>query len=48
MLADGPKKVPDDAVNIIERFVIFLFDRTSTCTKVDHAKRKLFPRKPSV
>ena len=42
------KEIPDDAVNIIERFVILLFDRTSTCTKVDHAKRKLFPRKPSV
>jgi len=46
MLAYGPKEIPDDAMNIIERFVILLFD--STCTKVDHAKRKLFPRKPSV
>ena len=48
ILADGPKEIPDDAVNIIERFVILLFDRTSTCTKVDHARRKLFPRKHSV
>lgn len=39
MLANGPKEIPDDAVNI-ERFVILLFDRTSTCTK---ARRKLFP-----
>ena len=45
MLADGPKEIPDDAMNIIERFVILLFDRTSTWTKVDHARRKLFPRK---
>lgn len=27
MLANGPKAIPDDA---IERFVILLFDRTST------------------
>ena len=45
MLAYGPKEIPDDAVNIIERFVRLLFDRTSTCTKVDHARRKFFPRK---
>ena len=48
MLAYGPKEIAYDAVNIIERFVILLCDRTSACTKVDHAKRKLFPRKPSV
>ena len=44
MLANGPKEIPDDAMNIIERFVILMFDRTSTCTKVDHARRKLFPQ----
>ena len=37
MLADGPKVIPDDAMNRIERFVILLFDRTRSCTKVDHA-----------
>ena len=45
MPASGTKEIPDDAMNIIERFVILLFDRTSTCSKVDHARRKLFPRK---
>ena len=45
MLADGPKEIPDDAMKITERFVILLFDRTSTCSKVDHARRKHFPRK---
>ena len=45
MLADGPYGIPDDTMNIMDRFVIPLFDRTSTCTKVDHARRKLFPRK---
>ena len=48
MLADGPREIPVDAMNITEKFVILLFDRTSTCTKVDHARRKLFPRKHSV
>ena len=33
-----------DAMNIMNRFVILLFDRTSTCTKVDYARRKLFQR----
>jgi len=45
MLADGPKEILDVAMNIIERFVILLFDRISTCTKVDHARKKLFPQK---
>ena len=48
MFADRPDEIPDDAMNTIERFVILLFDRTSTCTKVDHARRKLFLRKNSV
>jgi len=43
ILADGPKEIHDDAMNIIERFVILLFDRTSTFTKVDDPRRKLFP-----
>ncbi|KAK0151083.1 hypothetical protein N1851_007774 [Merluccius polli] len=29
MLANRPKEIPDDAMNIIERFVIRMFDRTS-------------------
>ncbi|KAK2182932.1 hypothetical protein NP493_332g03016 [Ridgeia piscesae] len=48
MLADRPKEIPDGAMNIIEKFVILLFDRTSTCTKADQARRKFCPRKNSV
>ena len=48
MFTYGPNEITDDAVNIMERFVILLFDRTSTCTKVEHAKRTFFPRKPAV
>ena len=45
MLTNGPKEIPDYVMSIIERFVIPLFDRTSPCTKMDHARRKLFPQK---
>ncbi len=45
MLASRPKVIPDNAMNMIERFVILLFDRTSTCTEVNDARWKVFPRK---
>jgi hypothetical protein len=41
MLTNGPSEIPDDAMKTIERFVILLYDRTSTYTEVDHARRKL-------
>ena len=46
MHASGPKEIPDDAVNIIERCVILLFDGSSICSKVDHARRKSVPEEP--
>ena len=49
MFVGGPKEIPRWCNECsIERFVILLFDRTSTCTKVDHARRKLFPQIKSV
>ena len=48
MLSCGPKEIPDHPMDVIERFVILLFDRTSTHTKVDRARMKLFPRRKSV
>ena len=42
MLADGPREIPYNGMNIIERFAILLFDRTSNCTKVDRARRNSF------
>jgi len=44
IVADGPKEIPDDARNIIESFAILLFERTRSCTKVDRARRNVFPR----
>ena len=41
-----PKADPDDAINIIERFSYLCLTETAPAQiKVDHARRKLFPRK---
>ena len=41
----GCDTVCNDAMSIIERFFILLFDRISTCNKVNRARMKLFLRK---
>jgi len=48
LLSSAPRDIPDDAMRIIERFVILLYDRTSRCTDIDKARRKLFARKNNV
>ena len=48
LLANGPKVIPDQAMDAIERFVTLLFDRTSPYAKVDLARMKIFPHKQSV
>ena len=48
MLSSAPRDIPDDAMRIIERFGILLYDRTSKCTDIDKARRKLFARKNNV
>jgi len=48
LLSSAPRDIPDDAMRIIERFVILLYDRTSRCTDTDKARRKLFARKNNV
>jgi hypothetical protein len=35
-------------MHTIERFVILLYDRTSTCTDIDKARQKLFAKKTNV
>ena len=47
-LADSPARVTEEAMKAIERFVILLYDKTSTCTDVDKAKKKLFAKNSSV
>ena len=46
-LACAPPYVSDECMDIIERFVIVMYDRTSTCTSVNEARKKLFARKQS-
>ena len=44
----APSDILEDVMHTIERFVILLYDRTSTCTDIDKARRKLFAKKNSV
>ena len=44
-LSCAPSDIPEDAMHIIERFVILLYDRTATCTDIDKARCKLFANK---
>ena len=44
-LSCAPRDIPKDAMHIIERFVILLYDRTGTCTDIDKARCKLFAKK---
>ncbi|KAG7164820.1 hypothetical protein Hamer_G019662 [Homarus americanus] len=39
------KVIPEDFMHIIERFVIPLYDRTSSCMDINKARRKLFAQK---
>ena len=47
-LADAPARVTEEAMKAIERFVILLYDKRSTCTDVNKARKKLFAKNSSV
>ena len=47
-LSCAPSNVQDDVMHTIEQYVILLYDRTSTCTDIDKARRKMFARRPNV
>ena len=47
-LSCAPREISEDAMHTIERFVILLYDRTSTCTDIDKARQKLFAKKTNV
>ena len=47
-LAHAPTEVSEQSMHAIERFVILLYDRTSTCTEVNQARKKLFAKTSSV
>ena len=43
-LAHGPAEISDQCMHVIERFVILIYDRTSACTDINKARKKLFSR----
>ncbi|KAG7165319.1 hypothetical protein Hamer_G007121 [Homarus americanus] len=43
-LSAALKVLPEDVMHIIERFVILLYDRTSSCMDIKKARRKLFAK----
>lgn len=47
-LAHAPTEVTEQAMKAIERFVVLLYDKTSTCTDVDKARKKMFAKSSSV
>ena len=47
-LSCAPSDIQEDVMHTIERFVILMYDKTSTCTDIDKARRKIFARKPNV
>ena len=47
-LSCAPNEVLEDVMHAIERFIILLYDRTSQCTDIDKARRKMFVKKPNV
>ena len=43
-----PRDIGLDVMQVVERFVILLYDRTSTCAGIEKARRKLFAKKTNV
>ena len=43
-LTNAPSGIPDDVMHTIERFVILLYDRTSTCKEINKARTKIFAK----
>ena len=47
-LSSAPCEIPEAVLHIIEMLVILMYDRTSPCTDIDKARKKLFARKYNV
>ena len=47
-MATAPDKIQDECLRVVERFVILLYDKTSTNTDVNKARKKLFAKTTSV
>ena len=47
-LSSAPSGIPDYVMHTIERFVILLYDRTSTRKEINKARKKIFAKKNNV
>ena len=47
-LSHAPSDIQEGAMHMVERFVILMYDRTSTSTEIDKARRKLFAKKADI
>ena len=47
-LSSAPSSIPDDVMHTIERFVILLYDSTSTCKEINKARKKIFAKHNNV
>ncbi|CAH3182060.1 unnamed protein product [Porites lobata] len=44
-LKSSPANIAEDSMDVIERFVVLLYDRTSSLTKVNESRQELFSKK---
>ena len=47
-LSSAPSGIPDDVMHTIERFIILLYVRTSTCKEINKARKIIFAKKNNV
>ena len=47
-MATAPDKIQDECLHVVERFVILLYDKTSTITDVNKVRKKIFAKTTSV
>ena len=47
-LSCAPSDIPEDVMLTVERFVILLYDRTSTCTDINKARQKVFAKRNNI
>lgn len=47
-LSSAPDDIPHEVMTTIERFIILLYYRTSTCTEINNARRKMFAKRHNV
>ena len=43
-LSFTPHSIPEETMKIIEKFLILMYDKTSRCTDIDKARRKMFAK----